>query len=480
VVTLAGNRSLDAASLLPRLRLQAGAAFSPALAELDRQALLAAYNDAGFSRARVTPKIGARDGTGSYPVDYEIEEGPRSFVDDILVLGNDTTRDAVITSRIALRRGEPLSLGKMLQTQQALSDLGIFDNVEVAPQNPEADAPYQDLNVRVRESKRFTVRYGLGYETREKVRGTLELSDLNILGRAVRADMRLRASTVEQAAVLTVQRSQVQFRPVHSYFSASASSESEVSFDQVRLATSYQYSKPIGTHSWGLMRVNYRYVRVYNASEDLEPEDEPRNLTTLSAIYVNDTRDSFVDAERGFFTSTDLSVTTRWLGSNNYLSLYTQNSYYRKLPGDFVVAAALRVGLAAPYGRDTFIPISERFFAGGASSLRGFETDYAGPLDPNTGDPAGGNALVIGNFEVRLPLVKSFRLAGFYDVGNVFSYIKDIRPADFSHTIGAGLRIKTPLGPLRLDYGYNLNLTAEQKLRLYKPNQWFITIGSPF
>ncbi len=481
-VSIVGNREMATELLMARLRLREGSRFSPTLAEQDRQTLLAVYNDAGYLRARVLYSIGDPDSEGALPVEFRIEEGTRLFVDRIFILGNNHTRDSVIAARIGLDEGEPLSLDKMLQTQQALSDLGVFDNVLVGQQFQESDTPHQNLIVRVKESRRYTVRYGLGYETREKVRGILELSDINVLGLAKRADLRFRASTVEQAAILTLQQSQVQFLPVNSYLSLSASAEDEVSFDQTRFNTSYQFSKPLSTHSWALLRANYRNVRVYNlqVSEALAREDAPRNLTTLSAIYVNDTRDNFLDAEQGFFTSTNLSVTTRWLGSNNYLSLYTQDSYHRRIPGNLVLAASLRVGLARPYGRDDSIPISERYFAGGASSLRGFGTDRAGPVDPETGEPTGGNSLLIGNLELRLPLVRMVRLAGFYDGGNVFGRIKDIRFADFSHTIGIGLRVKTPLGPLRLDYGYNLNLPERLKGYGYKPGHFFITIGPPF
>ncbi|NWG12750.1 MAG: outer membrane protein assembly factor BamA [Acidobacteria bacterium] len=481
-VTITGNQVMASDALLARLRLRAGSGFSPTLAEQDRQTLLAVYNDAGYLRARVVYRVGDPDSEGARPVEFRVDEGMRSFVDRVLLFGNDHTRDSVITRRIGLGDGEPLSLGRMLKTQQALSDLGVFDNVLVGPQFQESDAAYQNLVVRVKESRRYTVRYGLGYETREKVRGTLELSDINLLGLAKRADLRFRASAVEQAAILTFQQSQVQFLPVNSYLSLSGSAEEDVSFDQTRFNISYQFSRPLSTHSWALLRTNYRNVRVSNlqVSEILAREDRPRNLTTLSAIYVNDTRDNFLDAERGFFTSTDFSVTTRWLGSNNYLSLYTQTSYYRRIPGNLVLATSLRLGLGRPYGRDDSIPISERYFAGGGSSLRGFETDRAGPVDPETGEPTGGNSLLIGNLELRLPLVRMVRLAGFYDGGNVFGRIGDIRLADFSHTVGVGLRVKTPLGPLRLDYGYNLNVPERLKVHGYKPGHFFITIGPPF
>ena len=481
-VTITGNHALTTESLLSKVGLRPAAPFSTMLAEQDRLVLLAAYNDAGFLRARVTYRVGEPGPARVHPVEFVVREGTPTYVGQILVLGNDRTRAHLIEEKVTLKEGEPMSMAKMLKTQQAVSDLGVFDNVQVAPEVPDSNAPHQNMVVRVSESPRFNVRYGFGYDTKEKVRGILELSDLNIFGRARRADLRLRASMIGQAAILTFQQSQMQFLPVNSYLSFSALQQQEVSFNQTKYAASYQFSKPVSNHSWGLLRVNYRNVRVYDleVSAILAREDSPRNLTTISAIYINDTRDNYVDAEKGFFTSTSFGVTPRWLGSNNYLSLYSQNSYNRMLPAGVGMVVALRIGLAWPYGRDTSIPISERYFSGGASSLRGFKTDTAGPVDPGTGQPTGGNALIVGNFELRFPLIKPISLAWFYDTGNVFARVDSIRLSGFSHTSGLGIRVKTPLGPLRLDYGYNLNLPEYLKDFGYKPNQWFITIGPLF
>jgi outer membrane protein insertion porin family len=487
-VTITGNRALTTESLLAKIRLRSGAPFSTMLAEQDRQALLAAYNDAGFLHASVTYKIGEADPARSHPVEFEVQEGTRILVERILVLGNDRTRAPLIEQRVTLKDGDPMSLAKMLKTQQSISDLGVFDNVQVSPELPDSDAPRQNMVVRVTESRRFNLRYGLGYDTKEKVRGILELSDINIFGRARRADLRLRASVIGQAAILTFQQSQVQFLPVNDYLSFSALQQEEVSFSQTKYTASYQFSKPINTHSWALLRTSYRNVRVYDlqVSAVLAREDSPRNLTTISAIYINDTRDNYVDAEKGFFTSTSFGITPRWLGSNNFVSLYSQNSYNRMLPAGVGMVVALRLGLAWPYGRDTSIPISERYFSGGASSLRGFKTDTAGPVDPKTGEPTGGNALIVGNFELHFPLLKPLSLACFYDTGNVFARVDSIRLSGFSHTAGLGLRVKTPLGPLRLDYGFNLNLPdylrdfKPDPSKSFKPNQWFITIGPLF
>jgi outer membrane protein insertion porin family len=480
-LVLEGNTTLSADDLAAKVKLAPGKPYSPSLVERDRQSLLAAYNDLGFLQAQVTIRVGTPDKDHSYPVAFQIKEGRRLMVNRIIVFGNERTRNWVINRKILLKENESLSLGKLLKTQQGLYGLGIYDQVRVTPQNPDSTAPYQDVMVRLQESKRFIVRYGFGYQEREKLRGTVEFTDLNLFGLGRRADIRLRGSSIEQQALFSLQQPQFRLVPVETYFTFSALQRSDVSFDSRRFNSSYQFSHPLGSHTWGMLRYNFKNIRIFNSKVPLSSlgrEDMPVNLSTFSFAFVNDSRDDFMDPEKGFFSSTDFGVTTKLLGDSDYISFFSQNSYFQSLPKSFLIAASMRVGLAHPYGGDTDLPISERYFAGGPSSLRGFETDYAGPLE--NGKPVGGNALIIGSMEIRIPLLRFLRFAGFYDTGNVFRTISDIDLPDFSHTVGAGLRIKTPFGPLRADYGYNLNLPSDLQKQGLTRGHLFITVGPPF
>jgi outer membrane protein insertion porin family len=482
-LSLSGNVALTTRELMPRIKLAPGDPYSPALVERGRQAILAAYNDRGFLWAQVAVRVGSRDQDNAYPVEFQIREGTQSVVERIHILGNERTRLSVIQRRIHLKENEPLSLGKLLQTQQALYGLGVFDQVRVAQQNADAAAPFQDVVIRLQESKRFTVRYGLGYQEREKLRGTLELTHVNLLGLARRAQIRIRGSSIEQQALLSLQQTQFRDVPVDSYLTFSAGLKKEVSFDSRRFNASYQYSHPFTAHSWGMLRYNFRNVRILNPlipESSLGPEDSPRNFSTFSAAFINDTRDEFLDPTKGFFSSTDFGYTPQFLSSQSFLSFFTQNSYYRPLPQSLQFAASMRLGAGHSLEKGPDLPISERFFAGGSSSLRGFDTDYAGPLDPGTGKPIGGNALFVGSAEIRFPIFRFIHFAGFYDTGNVFKTLSDIRPGGFSHTLGGGLRIKTPFGPLRADYGYNLNLSADLRRQGQTRGHLFITVGPPF
>jgi outer membrane protein insertion porin family len=481
-LNIIGNEALPTADLNAKVRLAPGKPYSPSLVEQGRQALLAAYNDQGYLWTQVAVRVSAPDQAHTYPVEYQIREGIQTIVERILVLGNEKTRDSIIKKRIKLKENEPLSLSKLLQTQKSLYGLGVFDQVRVSQQNSENPTPFQDVVVRFQESRRFTIRYGLGYQEREKLRGTLEFTHLNTFGLARRAQIRFRGSSIEQQALFTLQQPQFRAIPVDSYFTFSFQRKKDVSFDSNRFNLSYQFSHPFGNHSWGMLRYNFKNVHILHSQipeSDLGREDTPANFSTFSAAFVNDTRDDYLDPSKGFFSSSDFGVTPRTVSSRGFLSFFSQNSYYRPLPKSFQIAASVRVGLAHSLELDPDLPISERFFAGGSSSLRGFDTDYAGPLASGS-KPLGGNALIVGSMELRIPVFRFIRFAGFYDTGNVFRTISDVNARGFSHTLGGGLRIKTPFGPLRADYGYNLNLSSDRIDRGLKRGHFFITVGPPF
>jgi len=116
-----------------------------------------------------------------------------------------------------------------------------------------------------------------------------------------------------------------------------------------------------------------------------------------------------------------------------------------------------RVGFVDTYGDSTKVPIYERLFAGGASTIRGYRERKIGPVDPSSGDPKGGKSLLVGNVEYSYPLVSFIKSAVFYDIGNVWEKTGDFGSGGFKASYGAGLRIKTPIGPIILDYGIPLN-----------------------
>jgi outer membrane protein insertion porin family len=222
------------------------------------------------------------------------------------------------------------------------------------------------------------------------------------------------------------------------------------------------------------------------------PQDRNVRLSTLSVSYARDTRDFVLDAHKGIYQSFQLDFNPSWLGSSaSFTRFLGQVAYYRNIGAGIIWANSVRLGLEHPIG-NSFVPLSEEFFTGGASTLRGFPLNGAGPQRTvqacsNPADlstctliqaPTGGNQLFLLNSELRMPLPikKGLGVVAFYDGGNVFESVGFHNFWDkYSNTVGAGLRYSTPVGPIRIDIGHNLS-----PIPGIKATQIFVTLGQAF
>ncbi len=223
----------------------------------------------------------------------------------------------------------------------------------------------------------------------------------------------------------------------------------------------------------------------------VDPADRNVRLSTVSTTYTHDTRDNPLDAHKGVLESVELDLNASRLGSSvNFAKMTGQAAYFKKIPDNIIWANSIRIGLAQPLFSSR-VPLSEEFFTGGGSTLRGFPLDGAGPQHQvpvcSNGSstnctliqvPNGGHELLILNSEFRIPLPikKDLGLAVFYDGGNVFPSVGFRHVTSlYSNNVGLGLRYHTPVGPIRVDLGRNLN-----PIPGINATQYFITIGQAF
>jgi outer membrane protein insertion porin family len=517
----------------------------------DRDNILALYYNEGFPDARFTPTAepaglaakaaqpenengspGAKEGlkkngkeSGSEiaqadPVKlvYRIDEGPQTRVRKILVTGYDHTRAGVIRREIGVKPNAPLREGDVVESQRRLYNLGIFNRVTIEPQNPNGTDRDKDVVVLVEEAKRYTLAYGGGFEVQRlastnnptgsevqaAVRGILEISKLNLTGRGDSLSFKLRASTIEDRALLGYSDPNTFANP-HFTFQATAYTEKTQdinTFTETRYEGSVQLADQITPRTSLIYRYTFRKVQVSNLNilpQEVPLFNAPDLVSQFGVTWVHDARDNPADATKGSFNSADFGIADTAIGSSaSFLRFYYQNSTYHPIGRKFSFARSIRLGILGPY-RDTVslsfppqttavtvIPLPERFFAGGGTSLRGFALNQAGPRDAATGFPVGGQALLVLNQEFRFPMRLPYigtALGGalFYDGGNVYSRLNRVTfraysPAPvfdaagktcqfnctnelnyFAHTVGLGFRYATPVGPIRIDLGYQLN-----------------------
>jgi outer membrane protein insertion porin family len=546
---LEGNSALTTKQLLTVIGSTKGQPYSQINVASDRDNILAYYFDQGFPNAQFEPRA-TSVGTDQVDLVYQITEGQRVDVSQVLLAGYRYTRPGIIRRQVLVKAGGPLREGDRIATQQKLYNLAIFDRVEVAPQNPDGDYPDKTVVVVVQEGKRYTLSYGFGFEAQRLASasnpnvttlsasplGILEVSKINVGGRAHTVSLKLRGSTLEYQGLLSYEAPNFLTYPwLNLIISGLADKASYVNtFTAIRYEGSVQLAQTVSPSTSLIYRYFYRHVTATNLASHVSVEEvplfsQPTKVSGFEETWVRDRRDNPADATHGTFNTADLSVATRSLGSTaTFMRFSVQNSTYTPFHhSSLVFARNTTFGIEDAFNGsvEDDIPLPERFFAGGGTSLRGFSLNQAGPRDPTTGFPVGGLAMLVFNQELRfpmhLPLVGS-HLGGalFYDAGNVFSDIHHVslrytplpppsgcQPGTtitntlsecpnlnyFSHTVGFGFRYATPIGPVRLDFGYQLNPAEFESLsptnrfrtvmieRSRLPHfQFFFNIGSIF
>ena len=220
--------------------------------------------------------------------------------------------------------------------------------------------------------------------------------------------------------------------------------------------------------------LTYRFDRIKisnpsdNATADLTREVGSNVISSINPVFTFDSRNNVFYATRGNVVLGSLEwAGGAFGGDKDFWKFYGRASHYFPMFRDSVLEIRGRVGAGAPYSDTDYIPIYERFFVGGASTVRGYDERRLGPIDPVSKDPLGGNSFLIGNLEYTYPLLDFLKVAGFYDVGNAWEKIADLgsstdangvsETGGLKSSLGLGLRVKTPIGPIRLDYGIPLD-----------------------
>lgn len=531
---ITGNLTQPTESL-PPLYTQPGQPFSDANVAQDRDLLLNYYFDNGYPNAtfEATAKP---NGDHRMDVVFHIEEGERVFVDRVLVSGQEFTRPHVIDREIEIRSGDPLSQTSMLETQQKLYDLGIFSQVDTAVQDPDGTEARKNVLVQVKEAKRYTFNYGGGFEfqtgqpsTHEPLGAvtplvSFDMTRLNFRGRDHTITFESRVGGLQQRGLISYEAPHLFDSPDWKLtFTAFFDHTLDVqTFTSQRLEGTVLADEVINKFSTIDYRFNYRLVKALNINTDLNPAEIPLlslpvRLGEPGIGYIRNRRDNDLETTRGSYITVDAGVASSYFGSqadfSRILVQYATYHPFGKKQGSgkgLVFARSTRIGVETPFGNTviiepgqavvstpTLIPLPERFLMGGGNSHRGFGLNQAGPRDPTSGDPLGGSALFLNNFELRfppptLPLVgDNMSFAIFEDMGNVFTngndmlrsllrWHQDTRQCSqavnstfvagtgaalcnynyISHAIGVGVRYKTPVGPVRFDFGYSLNPTT--------------------
>jgi outer membrane protein insertion porin family len=514
------------------LKLAVGKPYSQKLVTVDRANIVAHYLRAGYltSSFRETANVVSKKDPHHINVVYHIYEGPQVHTQDVLTLGRVRTQQRLINRDVAtIVPNQPMTETELLTSESKLyNHTGVFDWAEVDPRRQITTQTSEDVLVKVHEAKRHTMTYGFGFEVVNRggsiPSGTVALPNLPPVGLpsnfttsettyyGPRGSFQYTLNNVRgkgESLSATAFAGRLDQRVAGYYIDPNfrwSSWGSTISILAERDEENPVYSSQVEDGSAQLQRFldkkkeDVFFVRYSFSQTDLTrilipelvlPQDQHVRLSTIAANITHDTRDNPLDAHKGTLQTIELDFNSSKLGSSvNFARLTGQWAYYRPTFHKVIWANSIRIGLAQPFA-NSLVPLSQAFFTGGGNTLRGFPLDGAGPQRQvqvcSTGSstdcsyiqvPAGGNEQLILNTEARIPLPikQGLGLVVFYDGGNVFPTVgfHDFTSL-YTNNVGLGLRYATPVGPVRIDLGHNLNPVPG-----VKSTQYFVSIGQAF
>ncbi len=457
------------------------------------------FRQAGFLDAQVAVDTTVDDAARRVDLHVRAQPGPRSILTGVIVEGADPEKPLVARA-IELTPGAPVSPVAIGRTRRALYDSGVFRSVEIALEPADGSAAPPDLRgpppsggmdrpvvarVRLEERPRYRFRYGFALndevvstdERRQRLGLAADLENRNLFGSGAILGLSARIRRDQQVGRVNLGANRFFGLPLRSNLFLSRGREEVGSEAAIDTAVSdvTEVSAEQSFRLRRLLELRYGYGLGRNRttlnciSIGCEPFDIRVRVARLTGGGLVDRRSNPFDPTGGWFTSATFELSRQGIGSDlNFLKSFLQYFHFTPVGERTVLAAAVRVGLARTF-EDEVLILSERFFAGGATTVRGYREDDLGPRSI-FGDAEGGRAMLILNAEARFPVYRWIRGVGFVDMGNVYPMVGDISFSDLLVGLGGGLRLDTPVGVIRFD------LAAPANPRPFDP-KWRVHFG---
>lgn len=447
--------------LYKRIKTQKGKVFSLGALREDEVYLTHLFSDYGYAYAKVSTQFDKAPEGNLLVVTFKVDKGPVVFINRIDIEGNTKTRDKVIRREILLSEGWPYSGKRLEKSEERLRRLGFFEEVKIEKEKGVTD---EDLNLKVKVKEALTGTFSIGaaYSSSEKFVFMTEITQRNWLGKGQR---------VSVAAKIGTRSSRYSINFFDPYFRDTRYS---LGWSLYNYETEYEdFTKDsVG----GSLKLGYVFTPEFSAYlgyryDDSKLKDvlnnasviiqESRKIHVTSALElgaVYDSRNRFFMPTKGWYHELGLSYAGGFLGGDAEFVKFTgEHQVYFPL-GKLTAHLLFGYGYLTE-GSGKRVPVYERFFLGGISSVRGYKFGDISPIDENTKERIGGTRMFYTQTEAIFPLIKTINLNGvvFFDMGNVWSQKYEFSTSDIRKSVGVGIRWLSPLGPLRIEWGYNIN-----------------------
>ncbi|MGQ4806923.1 Outer membrane protein assembly factor BamA [Candidatus Entotheonellaceae bacterium PAL068K] len=456
-VTLQGDEVFTEEELRQQVRLATGEIYSRQAVRQDILSLTDAYTDRGYAFVNVAPTVSIDQHTRLVHLSFTTRPGPRVYIGRIDIIGNERTRDPVIRRELRIDEGELYSGRKLRRSRQRLTNLEYFEEVKIDTKR-RIEEGLMDLEVEVTEQSTGQFQAGLGFSSVETAVFSASVTERNIFGRGQSVTASARVGGVNQDFVLSFQEPWLFGRPINAGISVFRRSTDFSAFDSLRTGFSLSLGRVFGEYIRGTLTYTYEILEVSDlsrsASELLQQQEGTSTTSSITPRIIRDSRNNRFNPSEGSVNSFEVKFAGLG-GDNQFYKMIGNSTWYFPLPAGLTGFVRGRFGFIETYAGDV-LPAAERFFLGGVTTVRGFGFRDIGPQD-REGNPLGGTSLLQFNLEIGYNLGRVLRLVTFMDAGNVYTSDRQFELGELRRSAGFGIRLLTPVGPIRLDYGFKLD-----------------------
>ena len=493
-ITVQGNLVFPKEEIETRIQMVSGEPMNYGELRVDMDRIKEFYYQKGYMNVEIDVDRNLNPTTNQVDLAYNINAHEIVYVGTIDIKGNTKTKDIVLRRELRIYPGERFDGDSIRRSKERLYNLGYFEDIYFDTEQSD-DPNVRNLVINVKETKTGEFAFGGGYSSIDEFIGFVQITQRNFdilnfpyfTGDGQYFVLRANVGNIKRDFELSWTEPWIFDYPLSFGFDGynrthTRSTEVGYGYKEVRSGGDLRFAKEFGERfktdlTYKLEQVNITDLSA-DATEDLVKERGANWISAASLGLTYDARDNMYVPKKGYLAQLIVENAGGFLGfDKNFYKFYLSTSYYYTFFDKLVMEVKGRAGVANSYGSSDDVPIYERFYSGGANTIRGYRERRVGPRDPGSNDPIGGNATAIGNIEFTYPIYeRMIKGAIFYDVGNVWSEMGDFFQGGFKQGIGLGVRVKTPIGPLKLDAGYPLSENHDDDKKI----EWYFSVSHGF
>jgi outer membrane protein insertion porin family len=482
-LALKGNALISDEEMKREIKLAKGDIFSREILRQDVNRIMDRYDSIARPFANVIPQFNIDPEKKLVAIQIDIQEGGEVRIGRINITGNSKTRDKVIRREMRLDEGDLYSKKALKRSYERINNLNFFETVELVPERRQQE-PIMDLNVKVKEKMTGTLSVGGGYSSVDKLMAIVEVSQGNLGGRGQLLKFKTQWGKVSQLFILSFMEPYLFDQPIWGKVDVYKQSQNYTGYWLKTNGFALSAGKSYGEYVSSSLRFSYDNSQVTNITtipsyplqKQLDVYGDRISTDALTWSIARDSRDNYLDPRTGSKNSVFVEYAGGVLGGDpNFIKSVGDSAWFFPMFWDTVFMMRGRLGYVGSL-IDKPVPLGERFYVGGTSTVRGFRYGTDGPIDA-VGNIYGGNRELIFNLEYIFPVVPAARLKGvvFYDIGRGFDDHETIKISELRKTYGFGFWWLSPIGPLRFEWANIINQRPTDQASKFE-----FTIGTIF